>query len=215
MSAVPPPDATAPAGPARRATATATVASPEAVAIGSKLRLRRKRRKLSLKEVSEKSGLSIGLLSLVERGLTMPSVRSMRAICEALEMPVLWLFDGAHGGSAEQERDVVVRQPQRRRLAYTDNGIQKELLSPDTQPDIQMLRFVLQPGADSGDPYSNDAGGKCGIVLRGTLGLALDTRQFTIATGDSFAFDARQKVRFWAEGSQECEVIWVVAPPTV
>lgn len=210
MPAVPPPEMPESVASARRAAA----ALPEAAAIGSKLRLRRKRRQLSLKEVSERSGLSIGLLSLVERGLTMPSVRSMRAICEALDMPVLWLFDGAQDNAA-QEGDIVVRHPQRRRLAYSDNGIQKELLTPDSQPHIQMLRFVLQPGADSGDPYSNDTGGKCGIVLRGTLGLSLDERQFSIATGDSFAFDARQKVRFWAEGAAECEVIWVVAPPTV
>ncbi|WP_151718427.1 helix-turn-helix domain-containing protein [Gemmobacter serpentinus] len=210
MTALPPSDPSATEPSPRRA----PLASAEAAEIGRKLRLRRKRRQLSLKEVSEKSGLSIGLLSLVERGLTMPSVRSMRAICGALDMPVLWLFEGGEGEAA-QEADIVVRQPARRRLAYSDNGIQKELLTPDSQPHIQMLRFVLQAGADSGDPYSNDAGGKCGIVLRGRLGLALDDRQFSIATGDSFAFDARQKVRFWAEGPEDCEVIWVVAPPTV
>lgn len=91
----------------------------------------------------------------------------------------------------------------------------KELLTPDTQPQIQMLRFVMEPGADSGEPYSNAEGGKCGLVLQGTLGLELDARPFVLNTGDSFAFPARAMVRFWTVGDSTCEVIWVVSPATV
>jgi quercetin dioxygenase-like cupin family protein len=78
-----------------------------------------------------------------------------------------------------------------------------------------MLRFLMKPGADSGEPYSNAEGGKCGIVLNGTLGLELNDRTFTIGTGDSFAFPAQAMVRFWTVGDEDCEVIWVVSPATV
>lgn len=182
--------------------------------LGEKLRLRRKLRKLSLKAVAEKAGLSIGLLSQVERGLTTPSIRSLRAICEALDMPALWLFERS-GESGGEESDVVVRREARRRLAYVDSGLHKEILTPDAQPQIQLLRFVLQPGADSGEPYSDLEGGKCGIVLRGALGLSVDGRSFTIRAGDSFAFPATSLVRFWSLGEEVCEVIWGVAPATV
>lgn len=183
-------------------------------AIGEKLRLRRKVKKLSLKEVSEKAGVSIGLLSQVERGLTMPSVRSMHAICSALEMPVFWLFETSEPNSRE-EGSVVVRQADRRKLHYTENGLRKEILTPDTVPQIQMLRFRLQPGAHSGEPYNSSEGGKCGMVLTGTLGLEVDGRGFTVNTGDSFAFPATSPVRFWAIGEVECEVLWVVSPATI
>ena len=182
--------------------------------IGDKLRLRRKVRKLSLKEVSEKAGVSIGLLSQVERGVTMPSVRSMHAICAALDMPVFWLFDDAAARN-EDEADVVVRKAARRRLTYTHSGLHKEILTPDTVPQIQMLRFLLEPGADSGEPYRSDAGGKCGLVLSGTLGFSVDGRSFTADSGDSFAFPASAFIRFWAEGESPCEVIWVVSPATI
>jgi transcriptional regulator with XRE-family HTH domain len=182
--------------------------------IGERLRLRRKLRGLSLKQVADGAGLSVGMLSQVERGLTVPSVKSMRAICAALDMPVIWLFQAASDRS-DEDADIVVRQNARRELCYNDGALRKEILTPDTQPQIQMLRFIMEPGADSGEPYSNSEGGKCGLVIRGTLGLELDGREFTIRQGDSFAFPSQAMVRFWTIGDQTCEVIWVVAPATV
>ncbi|MFT4148880.1 MAG: helix-turn-helix domain-containing protein [Paracoccaceae bacterium] len=182
--------------------------------IGERLRLRRKVRGLSLKQVAEKAGLSVGMISQVERGLAVPSIKSMRAICDALEMPVIWLFEGGEDQAAD-DADIVVRGTARRELSYQDGILRKEILTPDNQPQIQMLRFLMEPGADSGEPYSNTEGGKCGLVLKGTLGLELDGRAFTIREGDSFAFPSQSMVRFWTMGDTACEVIWVVAPATV
>ncbi|KQY12321.1 helix-turn-helix domain-containing protein [Rhizobium sp. Root482] len=182
--------------------------------IGERLRLRRKLRGMALKHVAEKSGLSVGMLSQVERGLITPSIKSMRSICDALEMPVIWLFEGP-AEQSDDDIEFVVRRPFRRDISYENGAILKEILTPDTQPKIQMLRFVLEPGADSGEPYSNAEGGKCGLVLRGTLELELNGRRLNIREGDSFAFPAQALVRFWNEGQQPCEVIWVVAPATV
>lgn len=182
--------------------------------IGERLRLRRKLRGLSLKQVSERAGLSVGMLSQVERGLAVPSVKSMRAICGALDMPVVWLFESSSDEHKEHD-DVVVRKDMRRELSYDNGSLRKQLLTPDTQPQIQMLRFVMKPGADSGEPYSNTEGGKCGLVVQGKLGLELDGKSLVINQGDSFAFPARTLVRFWTIGEELCEVVWVVAPATV
>lgn len=48
----------------------------------------------------------------------------------------------------------------------------KELLSPDTVLDIQIIRIIIQPGGTSGDKaYNNAAGAKCGTVVAGQFGL--------------------------------------------
>lgn len=188
--------------------------SEHSVAIGAKLRSRRRVRGLSLKEVAERSSLSIGMVSQVERGNVSPSIRSLRAICDALEMPVIWLFQ-SHDEVDTDDSDIVVRNGARRELTYDNGALRKEILTPDSQPQIQMLRFILEPGADSGEPYCNAEGGKCGLVITGTLGLEIDRRTFTINTGDSFAFPAQSMVRFWSIGDTTCEVIWVVSPATV
>lgn len=182
--------------------------------VGERLRLRRQMRGLSLKQVADPAGISVGMLSQVERGLATPSIKTLRAICAAMDMPVNWLFhrDGGQGGIATE---YIVPRDARRSLTYHDGALTKELLTPDTQPQIQMLRFVLKPGANSGEAYNNAEGGKCGIVLSGTLGLELNGTEFLINEGDSFAFPAITMVRFWAIGSVPCEVLWIVAPATV
>lgn len=52
----------------------------------------------------------------------------------------------------------MVRSGARRELLYHDTALRKELLTPDSQPQIQMLRFLMKAGADSGEPYSNAEG---------------------------------------------------------
>lgn len=182
--------------------------------VGETLRQRRQIRGLSLRQVAERAGISTGMLSQVERGLAAPSIKTLRAVCAAMDMPVNWLFH-RDGEARDPASAYIVPAAARRSLTYLGGALTKELLTPDTQPKIQMLRFLLQPGTSSGEPYCNAEGGKCGLVLAGTLGLELDGASFTVETGDSFAFPATAMVRFWAIGEASCEVIWVVAPATV
>ncbi|MDA8252834.1 MAG: XRE family transcriptional regulator [Rhodospirillales bacterium] len=178
-------------------------------AIGQKLRLRRRIKGLSLQDLAGRSGLSIALLSQIERGVTMPSLRSLRQICQALDMPMGWLFDPP----GTEHADVLVRAPSRRRMDLGPKGMFKELMSPDSVPDIQMIRIVVYPGGSTGDlPYNNERGAKCGTVIAGVLGLEVDGRHFTLEAGDSFAFRATQLHRFWCIGEQPVELIWVVTP---
>lgn len=178
--------------------------------LGARLRRRRKVRGLSLKEVARRAELSIGLISQVERGLTMPSVRSLGAICGALEMPVGWLFDTA---DADEADGLVVRRHQRRVLDLGAKGMIKELMTPDSCTGIQMMRLVIRPGGSTGEtPYNHPTGAKCGTVLSGQLMLEVDGDTRRLDTGDSFAFEATRMIRFWCEDSEAAEVLWIVTP---
>ena len=178
--------------------------------LGTRLRRRRKVRGLSLKEVARRAEVSIGLVSQVERGLTMPSVRSLGAICNALEMPVGWLFDITDMGDADT---LVVRRHQRRVLDLGTKGMVKELMTPDSCTGIQMMRLVIRPGGSTGDtPYNHPSGAKCGTVLSGQLMLEVDGDTRRLKAGDSFAFEATCMIRFWCEDSEAAEVLWVVTP---
>ena len=177
---------------------------------GSKLRQRRKVRGLTLKEVADRADISIGLLSQIERDLTMPSVRSLGAICNALEMPVGWLFESPQ---AQSDSSMVVRRHARRILDLGAKGMIKELMTPDSCPDIQMMRLVIRPGGSTGEtPYNHPTGAKCGTVLSGTLGLEVNGVVRRLSEGDSFAFEATNLIRFWCEGDQDTIVLWVVTP---
>lgn len=178
-------------------------------AIGAKLRLRRNIRGQSLQNVARTANISIGLLSEIERGLSTPTLKVLRLVCQALDMPMGWLFD--EGGASDGQ--VVVRRLNRRRMNLGPKGMVKELMTPDTVPDLQMMRIVIEPEGMSGDkPTTLQAGAKCGTVLAGRLGIEVDRREYVLEQGDSFAFKASAALRFWCVGDKATELIWVVTP---
>jgi transcriptional regulator with XRE-family HTH domain len=171
--------------------------------------MRRLARRLTLQDLAEKSALSVGLLSQIERGLTTPSIRSLRQISNALEMPVGWLFEPAPHPSDE----LIVRSSNRRRMDLGPGAMVKELLSPDSVLDIQIIRIIIQPGGTSGDKaYNNPIGAKCGTIVSGQLGLEVEGKEYVLEPGDSFAFRAENMHRFWCVGDIPVDLFWVVTP---
>ena len=176
--------------------------------LGRKLRLRRAIKRFSLQQVAERADISVGLLSQIERGITTPSLRSLRQICTALDMPVGWLFDVP----TSKREDAVVRANARRTLDLGPKGMRKELLSPDEVTAIQMMRIEIRPGGEAGEAIRNENGAKCGIVMSGTLALELDGIVHVVGPGDSFAFEATRPHRFWCKGQETVDLFWVVTP---
>src|SRR5690606_28250273 len=85
-----------------------TVQKPlPAIEIGRKLRLRRRIRGMSLREAAAAAEVSLGQLSQIERGVSTPSIAGLQRICQALQMPIAWLFDDK--AAPANEGEVVVR----------------------------------------------------------------------------------------------------------
>ena len=61
--------------------------------LGTNIREYRKKQKLTMKELAERTGLSIGYISQVERGETEPSLSSLRKIAGEFDVPVYVLLD--------------------------------------------------------------------------------------------------------------------------
>ena len=64
-----------------------------ATAIGERLMELRKKRKLSMRELAERSGASTSLISQVETGKTNPTVAKLQNLATALGVPVNYFFD--------------------------------------------------------------------------------------------------------------------------
>jgi transcriptional regulator with XRE-family HTH domain len=175
--------------------------------IGAQLRQRRRIKDLTLAELSTQSGLSVGLLSQIERGLSSPSLKSMTQICTALGIPMSWLFDS---GPTEDpaETGLVVRRGSRRRLDLGSYGVSKELLSPDLGGEMQIYLVSIRPGGQSGPETYTHRGEEGGLVLSGTLELTVDGRVVLLYEGDSFRFVSSLAHRFANPGATQTQVVW-------
>ena len=73
--------------------------------IGSKIKKYRKEKKYTLKNLSEQTGLSIGFLSQLERGITTIAIDSLANVADVLGVEMMDFFES----DLHQENDPVMR----------------------------------------------------------------------------------------------------------
>lgn len=207
--------ATSPSLAARRA---APGAAPDEEAglglrIGGEIRELRQQRQVTLTGLAEQTGLSVGLLSQIERGLSEPSVQALHRIATALGVTLGSFFREPEEAPAGPGEDIVVRRGRRKRLDY-GGGLVDELLSPSLDGQLELLLCRLAPGSSSGaEPYCH-AGEEAGYVLAGSLELTVDGVTHLLQAGDSFGFPSLKPHSYRNLSTQETVVVWVVTPPS-
>lgn len=178
--------------------------------IGEQIRALRRIKGLTLQQVADGAGISIGYLSQIERNRSKLPVGVLKRISTILGIQMSWFFQPETLGPPE-ERNLVVRAGQRRTMSFTGTGISEELLSPNLEGPLEVLLSTIKPGSDS-DFYSHD-GAEAGIVLEGTLDLWIGEKFFRLEPGDSFAFKSTEQHRCANSGTLVTKIVWVITPP--
>ena len=151
--------------------------------------------------------MTASFLSQVERDLASPSLKSSKAIAEALGVPVFrFLLDESNGG-------YVVRHGQRKRLSLPNPTLDYELLTPDL--DHKMLLFLgrYEPGGSSEAISKKPGVEECICVLQGLLEIELAEGTYLLETGDSIYFEAVDLCRITARGEENLLYLSVSSPP--
>lgn len=182
---------------------------PQSDSLGADLRSLRKARGLTLADLADQLGRSVGWLSQVERDLSEPSVNDLRYIARALEVPISILFGRTN--APHEEAGFVVRKGARRPLGSNEGGLTEELLSPDLTDDFEMVHSTFAPHSAIKEVVTRPTQ-EVGYLISGKLDLVIGTRSFTIYPGDSFRI--RGEAHSWANPYDAPAVaIWVIAPP--
>ena len=179
--------------------------------IGAEIRQLRLAKGMTLKEVADRAGISIGLLSQLERGRSLLAVATLMKLSDALGVPMNFFFSKAETRD-DDEGDIVVRAAKRRQLTFPGLGIREDLLSPDLAGPIEMLLSTIEPGADCGEAYSH-RGDEAGFLLSGSLDLWVGDRHFKLHAGDSFSFPSTTPHRYRNEGAETARIVWIITPP--
>ena len=196
---------------AQQTRTTETEADPD-LSLGLKMRQIRKVRGLSLQSVARKAGVSIGLVSQIERGLTSPSIRSLRQLGAALDVPVERFF--GNGEALEEDDAGIVMHPRNRRvLNLAGKGVSKELLTPSDDGVLELMIVNVEPGGSSGSEFYDHEGEEAGLVLSGKIELWVGERYFLLEEGDSFRFTSHTPHRFANHGEIAAKIVWSVTPP--
>jgi DNA-binding transcriptional MerR regulator len=174
-------------------------------AIGAHLRKLREGRKLSLAQVAQAVGVSVGFMSALERSQMSGSVGTLRKLARFYKTNILEFFD-ADGASSRQV------QPAQRKALEAGPGVRMELLAwGNTVMEPHLFRVASQAG--SGDSYSHE-GEEFLYLLRGELTITLEKQEYRLKAGDSFYFESATPHHWKNPGRAETWVLWVNTPPT-
>lgn len=177
--------------------------------LGADVRALRKSRGLTLTELAESLGRSVGWLSQVERDISDPSITDLRHLAAKLDVSVSMLF--RHEAAPADEAGHIVRQGARRPIGSQVAGLVEELLSPDLTDDFEMVHSTFQPHSRIKDPVTRPTQ-EVGYVISGKLELEIAGKTHLIHPGDSFRI--RGEAFRWANPFDAPAVaIWVIAPP--
>ncbi|MBZ8118488.1 XRE family transcriptional regulator [Roseovarius sp. LXJ103] len=182
---------------------------PETRTLGADLRALRKSRGITLSDLAEALGRSVGWLSQVERDLSTPSVSDLHEISAAMGVQTSLLF--GHAPAPAEEAGYIVRRGARRPIGADVEGLTEELLSPDLTDDFEVVHSTFAPHSAVPAAKSRPTQ-EVGYILSGQLDLRIGERAFTVGPGDSFRI--RGELHEWANPYDiPCVALWVIAPP--
>lgn len=177
--------------------------------IGARVKSLREAMDLSLRDLSERSGVSAPMLSQVERGETSPTLAVAQKIAAGLDLTLSQLL------RLDEDRHVVVVSAGDRRTRRRRGHRVEELTPPLPGQRADVSEHTLAPGAATSgpdDPPMHEPGSReTAVVLEGAVELFIDGQRHQLREGDSVTFDADLPHHFENNSSSESRLIAVVA----
>ena len=213
--------------------ATDSAAADLAGDIGRRLAAYRGERGLRVAELAREIGVTPSLISQIERGQSRPSVSTLFALAQALDIPVDAFFREAAAASPPDaaaaaipaaavqleppagvgrhlaEARYVVRQGNRATIDI-EGGVRWERLTPQTMPHLDFFELVYGPGAESNPTLYSHPGTEMVLMLSGSLDISVGFETYRLAPGDSMEFPSSLPHRYANPGHTEARAVTVI-----
>ena len=166
---------------------------------GSRIREMRKKRGLTLKEVAEATGYTIGHISQIERDLKSPSLVALRKIAACLNCSEVWLImdDSELSAKSSEEgkkskESYLMRKENRIPMKIPEIDVSYSIFTPSKLPNAQEAQMTglivrLKPNTWVTEKMiSHGNYDESLLLLKGELELRIDNSTYIIYEGDSF-----------------------------
>jgi len=209
--------------------------APDYPEVGERLRARRRERRLSLRDLAGRLGVSPSLISQIERGRAKPSVSTLYALVAELDVSLDELLfnddwppeqpagspasESAPGAAPETSpvpggyaRPEPVQPAATRHRIRLASGVIWERLTTVSEPGVEFLHVVYEVGGASSpaDAFQRHAGHEWGYVISGTLEVVIGFDRHVLEAGDAVSLDSRIPHRLANIGDTPVHAIWFV-----
>jgi transcriptional regulator with XRE-family HTH domain len=159
------------------------------VAIGREVRNFRRQLDMTVAELARQAGLSAGMLSKIENGMTSPSLDTLQALSSALHVPVTAFFRRYE----EEHNATYVKAGQGLNIERRGSraGHQYQLLGHSSRRPLAVEPYLITLTEDSDVfPLFQHEGIEFIYMLEGEVGYRHGSRTYALTPGDSLFFDA-------------------------
>jgi transcriptional regulator with XRE-family HTH domain len=201
--------------------------------MGEHLREARRARRLSLRDLAERLGVSPSLISQIETGRANPSVSTLYSIASELDVSLDELLfndrratEPAASGPSLVRQGASVPEPStgsatpaspiqhaadRHRIRLA-SGVLWQRLTTESEPGIEFLHVTYEVGGASSpeDAYQRHPGHEWGYVLSGTLEVRIGFDEYVLSAGDAISINSTIPHRLANIGDIPVEAIWFV-----
>ena len=174
--------------------------------IGNKLKELRVLKGLTQEELADRSELSKGFISQLERNLTSPSITTLMDILQCLGTSIGEFFNEAPDEQivfGKQDYFVKVDTEYKNEIKWIIPNAQKNTMEP--------IYLTLEAGGST-CPDTPHEGEELGYILQGTVSIHLGNKTYKAKKGESFYYTA-DKTHFLSSKSGAV-LIWVSSPPS-
>ena len=200
-------------------------ARPDYPEMGERLRAARSARRLSLRELAGRLGVSPSLISQIETGRANPSVSTLYAIAAELDVSLdELLFNdrrpveaaapamaGVASSGTMTPAPPVQRATSRHSIRLA-SGVNWERLTTLSEPGIEFLHVTYEVGGASSPPdaFQRHPGHEWGYVLSGRLQVRIGFDEYVLEPGDAISINSSIPHRLATIGDEPVEAIWFV-----
>ena len=183
--------------------------------IGRRIRNHRNRNGLTQQELADRTELTKGFISQLERGQVSASVLE-RGQVSASVVTLMDLIECLGTTPAEffkDEEEQVVFTEKEYFEKLDEQGNSRQWIVPTAQRfQMEPLLVVIQPHSSLEEDKPHN-GEEFGYLMSGRLNLWLGDKVYHIKSGESFYYQASQKHRIENSGSRPAKFLWISTPP--
>ena len=173
--------------------------------IGAKIKRIRLSNQLTLEELANRSELTKGFLSQLERDLTSPSVATLENILEALGTNLKDFF------SEDEDEQIVFSKDDFFENIQDDYKI--SYIIPNAQKnEMEPILITIYPNSQTDLDIPHE-GQEFGYVLEGEILLCIDNKVFKVKKGETFYLKGNLPHYIVNKHDTLAKVIWVSTPP--
>ncbi len=175
--------------------------------LGAILRQKRKEKKLTLKTVAERAGISEGFLSQVENDVNSPSVDTLVKICSAIGTEPGDVLNQAR----KMEKWVIIRKAEWKDVELPHSGfITRRFFPPENRSIIDSSVLVLEQGRQIPVRKNIKNSQEVLCVLKGAVDLVLGDDTLNLSQGDSVHYSSVPDRQMITNNSKELAIVlWV------